>query len=112
MKPTGGQTYRCRNIDSTVRVKISQCPKQRRVTNSIPLMWAQGAVWINKKQRNIIRRIVKYDEIGRSVAIHVTDIEVIADPKVFQHTGTCLRSCCLKGAVTVAESCPDQFRAE
>jgi hypothetical protein len=83
VKPARRQTYRCRNINSAVRVKISHCPKLRRVTDSVSLMLAEAAVGIDKKHRHIIRRVVEHDEIGRSVAIHVTDIQVIADPEVF-----------------------------
>jgi hypothetical protein len=39
------------DIDSTVTVKISHCSKLGRVTDAVPLMAAQAAVWINEKDR-------------------------------------------------------------
>ena len=75
-------------------------------------MWAQTAVGIEKKYRHIIRRIVKHDEIRRSVAIHVTNIQIIADPEIFQNTGTMLCACRLKCSVTVAQRSRDRIRAE
>jgi hypothetical protein len=76
------------------------------------LIWSQAAVRIYKKDGHIIRCIVQYHEIGRSIAIHVTGMEVIADPKIFQHTRTRLRSYRLKRSITVAQGSPNQFRAE
>ena len=75
-------------------------------------MWAQTAVAIDKKHRHIIRRIVKYDEIRRSVAINVTDIQVIANPEIFQNTGTMQCACRLKCSVTVPQRRSNQFCAE
>jgi hypothetical protein len=76
----------CRNIESTVAVKISQGPKNGRVADAVPLMRAQAAVWISDERRHVIRRVVKHDEIGRSVAIHVTRFQIITDSQIFQHT--------------------------
>jgi len=102
----------CRNIESTVTVKISNCSKLRRVTNPVASMWLQAAVRIAKKDRHIVRCIVKYQEIWRSVAVQVTGFEVIADPKIFQNTRTGLRSYRLKGSVTITQSRRNRVGAE
>ena len=86
VKPARRQPDRCRNIDSTVTVKISQGPKNGRVADAVALVRAQAAVRIYDKDRHIIRCVVKYDEIRRSVAVHVTRFQVVADPQIFQHT--------------------------
>ena len=75
-------------------------------------MWAQAAVRIDKKHRHIIRGIVKYQEIWRSVAVQVTSFEVVADPKIFQNTRTGLRSYRLKGTITITKSRRNHVRAE
>jgi hypothetical protein len=76
----------CRNIESTVTVKISQGPKDGRIANAVALVRAQAAVRIYDKDRHVIRGVVKHDEIGRSVAVHVTRFQVVADPQIFEHT--------------------------
>ena len=75
-------------------------------------MWLQAAVRIAKKDRHIIRGIVKHQEIGRSVTVQVTSFEVVADPKVFQHTRTGLRSYRLKCSVTVTQSRSNRISAK
>ena len=92
MKPTRRQPDRCRNINSAVTVKISQGPKDGSITNAEPLVRAQAAVRVYDKGRHVIRRIVKYDEIGCAVAVHVTRFQIIADPQIFKNTRTGLRS--------------------
>ena len=54
MKPARREPDRCRYIDSAITIKISHCPKLRRVTDAVALMKAQAAVWIDKKDRHII----------------------------------------------------------
>lgn len=39
-------------------------------------------------------------------------MDIVADPKIFQHTRTRLRSYRLKGSVAVSQRRPDQLRAE
>ena len=112
MKPARREPDRCRNIDSAITIKISQCSKIGRVTDAVALMWAQAAVRIDKKDRHIIRCIVKYQEIRRSIAVQVTSFQVVADPKIFQNTRTGLRSYRLKGSVTITQSCRNRVRAE
>ncbi len=75
-------------------------------------MWSQAAVRIYKKDGHIIRCIVQYHEIGRSIAIHVTSVEVVADPQIFQNTRTGLRSYRLKGSVTITQSRRNRVGAE
>jgi len=75
-------------------------------------MGAQAAVRIDKKDRHIIRCVIKYQEIWRSVAVQVTSFQVVADAKIFQDTRTRLRSYRLKGAITITESRRNQFCAE
>lgn len=86
MKPARRKADSCRNIESAVAVKISQSPKDGRVANAVPLVRAEAAIRIADKDRHIIRRVVKYDDIGRSVAVDVTRFQVIADPQSFQNT--------------------------
>ena len=86
VKSARRQANCCRNIESTVAVKISQGPKDGRIANAVPLVRAQTAVRVYDKGRHIIRRVVKHDEIGRSVAVHVTRFQVVADPQIFEHT--------------------------
>ena len=86
MKSARRQADCCRNIESTVTVKISQGPKNGRIANAVALVRAQAAVRIYDEGRHIIRRIIKYDEIGRSVAVHVTRFQVITDSQIFKHT--------------------------
>ena len=112
MKSARRKPDRCRNIDSAVTVKISQCSMLRRVTDAVALMWSQAAVRIAKKDRHIVRCIVKHQEIRRSVTVQVTSFEVVADPKIFQNTRTGLRSYRLKGSVTVTQSRRNRIRAE
>jgi hypothetical protein len=54
VKPAGRESDRCRNIDSAVTVKISQCSMLGRVADAVALMWAQAAVRIAEKNRHII----------------------------------------------------------
>ena len=75
-------------------------------------MWAQAAVRIAEKDRHIIRCIVKYQQIRSSVAVQVTGFEIVANPKIFQNTRAGLRSYRLKGAIAIAQSRRNQFRAE
>lgn len=112
MKSAWRQSYRCRNIDSTVAVKISQRPKDGRIANAVPLVRAQAAVRVYDKDRHIIRRIIKYDKIRRTVAVHVTRFQVVTDPQSFQNTRTGPRSYCLKGSVTISQSCSNHVRAK
>ena len=86
MKSARRQADCCRNIESTVAVKISQGPKNGRITNAVALVRAQAAVRISDEGRHVIRGIIEYDEIGRSVAVHVTGFQVVADPQIFEHT--------------------------
>jgi len=86
VKSTRRQAYRCRNIESTVAVKISNGSKDGRIADAVALVRAQAAVRVYDKGRYIIRRVVKHDEIGRSVAVHVTRFQVVADPQIFEHT--------------------------
>ena len=75
-------------------------------------MWLQAAVRIAKKDRHIIRGIVKHQEIGRSVTVQVTSFEVVANPKVFQNTRTGLRYYRLKCSVTITQSRRNRIGAE
>jgi len=84
----------------------------RRVADAVASMWLQAAVRIAKKDRHIVRCIVKHQEIRRSVTVQVTSFEVVADPKIFQNTRTGLRSYRLKCSVTVTECCRDRISAE
>jgi hypothetical protein len=102
----------CRNIESPIAVKISQGPEDGRIANAVPLVRAQAAVRIADKCRHIIRCIIKYDKIGRSVAIHVTRFQVITDPQIFQNARTGLRSYRLKGSIAITQSSRDRIRAE
>ena len=86
MKSAWRQSDRCRNIESTVTIKISQGPKNGRIANAVALVRAQAAVRIDKKDRHIIRCVIKYQEIWRSVSVHVTRFQVVADAQIFEHT--------------------------
>ncbi len=86
MKSTGRQPDRRRNIQSAITVKISHGPKNRCVADAVPFVRAQTAIRVTNKDRYVIRCVVKHDEIGRSVAVHVTRFQVVADPQIFQHT--------------------------
>jgi hypothetical protein len=54
VKPARRQSYRCRNIESTIAIKISQGPKDGRIANAIPLVRAQAAVGVHDEGRHII----------------------------------------------------------
>lgn len=84
----------------------------RRVADAVASMWLQAAVRIAKKERHIVRCIVKHQEIRRSVTVQVTSFEVVADPKIFQNTRTGLRSYRLKGSVTITQSRRNRVGAE
>ena len=84
----------------------------RRVADAVASMWLQAAVRIAKKDRHIVRCIVKHQEIRRSVTVQVTSFEVVADPKIFQNTRTGLRSYRLKGSVTITQSRSNRIGAE
>ena len=112
MKSARRQSNCCRNIQSAVTVKISNCSKLGRIADAVALIWSQAAVRIYEKDGHIIRCIVQYHEIGRSIAIHVTGMEVVADPKIFENTRPRLCSYRLKRSITVAQSRPNQFSAE
>ena len=112
MKPARRQPDRCRNIESAITIKISKGPKNGRVADAVALVRAQAAVRVYDKDRHIIRCIVKYHEIRRSVAVHVTRFQVVADPQIFQNTRTGLRSYRLKGSVTITQSGRNRVRAE
>src|ERR1051325_10349317 len=75
-------------------------------------MWLQAAIRLDEKSRYITPRIVQYRQAVRSIAIDVTSMDVIAYPKIFQHTRTALCSYRLKGSVAVAQSRSDQFSAK
>ena len=75
-------------------------------------MRAQAAVRVYDEGRHIIRCIIKYDKIGRSVAVHVTRFQVVADPQIFQNARTGLRSYRLKGSVTITQSRRNRVGAE
>jgi hypothetical protein len=85
VKAARRQTDRCRNIQSAITVKISHGPKNGGVTDAVPLVRAQAAVRVNNKDRYVVRGVIKYGKIGRSVAVHVTRFQVVADPQIFQH---------------------------
>ena len=85
MKTARRQADCCRNIDSTVAVKISQGPKNGRVADAVALVRTKAAVRIYDERRHVIRRVVKHDEIGDSVAVDVTRFQVVADPQIFKH---------------------------
>lgn len=112
MKSARRQPDCCCDIKSSIAVEISHCSKLRRIADAVAFMWPQAAVRICKKYRHIIRCIVQYHEIGRPIAIHVTSMEVIADPKIFQHTRAGLCSYRLKSAITITQSRSNQFGAE
>ena len=112
MKSAWRKPNRRGNIDSAITVKISKGPKNGRVADAVPLVQAQAAVRVSDKDRHIIRCIVKYHEIRRSIAVHVTRFQVVADPQIFQNTRTGLRSYRLKGSITIPQSGPNQVRAE
>jgi hypothetical protein len=69
VKPARREPDRCRNIDSAIAIKISQCSKLGCVTDAEALMWAQAAVRIAEKDRHIIRCIVKYQEFRRPKSV-------------------------------------------
>jgi len=73
---------------------------------------AEAAVLIYDEGRHIIRCIIKYDQIGRSVAVHVTRFQVVADPQIFQNARTGLRSYRLKGSIAITQSGRNRIRAE
>jgi hypothetical protein len=75
-------------------------------------MWSQAAVRIAKEDRNIVRCIVKYHDIGGSIAIHIPSFKIIADPKIFQNARTGLRSYRLKRSIAITQSSRDRIRAE
>ena len=75
-------------------------------------MRAEAAVLIYDEGRHIIRCIIKYDQIGRSVAVHVTRFQVVADPQIFQNARTGLRSYRLKGSIAITQSSRNRIRAE
>ncbi len=112
MKSAWRQTDRCCNIQSAITIKIGERPKNGRVAYAIPLVRTQAAVRINNKDGDVIRRVVKHGEIRRSIAVHVTRFQVVADPESFQNTRTGLRSYRLKGSVTITQSRGNQLRAE
>ena len=112
MKSARRQAYRCCNIDATVTVKISQGPKNRRVADTEPLVRAKAAVRIYDKDGHIIRGVVKHDEIARSITVHVTRFQVVADPQIFQNARTGLRSYRLKGSIAITQSSRNRIRAE
>ena len=112
MKPARRKADSCRNIESAITVKISHCSKNGRVADTVPLVRAQAAVRVYDKDRHIIRCIVKHHEIRRSIAVHVTGFQVVADPKIFQNTRTGLRSYRLKGSVTITQSRRNRVGAE
>ena len=86
MKSARWEANRSRNIEYTITIEMSQRPKNRRVADAVALVRAQAAVRVYDEGRHIVRRIIKYDKIGRAVAIHVTRFQVIADPQIFQNT--------------------------
>jgi hypothetical protein len=85
MKTARRQADRCRNIESAITIKISHCPKNGRVADTVPLVRAQAAVRVYDEDRHVIRSIIKYDKIGRSVTVHVTRFQVVTDPQIFQN---------------------------
>jgi len=85
VKSARRQSYRCRNVEATITVKISQGSKDGRIANAVPLVRAQAAVRVYDERRHIIRCIIKYDKIGRSVTVHVTRFQVVTDPQIFQN---------------------------
>lgn len=86
MKSAWRQPDRRCNIDSAVPVKISDRSKLRRITDAVPLMWSQAAVGIDKKHRHVVRRVVQHHNVGRSISIDISRMDVVADPEIFQHT--------------------------
>src|SRR6266480_59638 len=112
VKPARWEADRRRDIESAITIKISHCPKKRRVSDTVPLVRAQAAVRVCDKDRHIIRCVVKHHEIRGSIAVHVTRFQVVADPQIFQNTRTGLRSYRLKGSVTIPQSRPNQVGAE
>ena len=72
MKTARRQADSCRNIESAITIKISHCPKNGRVADTVPQVREQAAVRVYDKDRHIIRCIVKHHEIRRSIAVHVT----------------------------------------
>jgi hypothetical protein len=108
VKPAWWQPNGCCDIESPVTVKIRQCPKNRRIANAVPLVRAQAAVCVYDENRHIIRCIIKHDKIGRSVAVHITRFQVIADPQIFQNARTGLRSYRLKGSIAISQCSRDR----
>jgi hypothetical protein len=75
-------------------------------------MRAQTSVRIADKRRHIIRCVVKYQNIARSVAVQVTNVQIVADPKIFQDARTGLCSNRLEGPVPISQSRSNQICAE
>jgi hypothetical protein len=75
-------------------------------------MRLQAPVGIYQKDGHIIRRIVQHHQIRRSVAIHISSMKVITNPKIFQDAWTGLRPHRLEGSVAVTQRGGNQFRAE
>jgi len=112
VKPARRQSNGCRSIEPAITVEISQCTKNGRVADAVPLMRAQAAVRVYNKDRDIVRRVVKHHEIRPAVAIYVTRFQVVADPQIFQNTRTGLRSYRLKSSVTITQSRRNRVSAE
>jgi hypothetical protein len=86
VKSAGRQTDRCRNIQPAITVKVGHGSKDGGITYTVPLVRTQAAVRVGNKDRHVIRRVVKHDEIRRSVAVHVARFQVVADSQIFQYT--------------------------
>jgi len=54
VKPARRQSYRCRNIDSAVPVKIGDRSQLWCIPDAVTLMWSQAAIRIREKDGHIV----------------------------------------------------------